>query len=148
MAPDFQPWITRIEDLRDAAAGVELRPGDVVLIRTGWGRYWHEAGRFFDTARGIPGITVEAATWLADRRVSMVGADTPGVEHISQLAKFGALPVHRLLLVDKGIHLLETADLEELSAMAVREFVFVATPLRLRGASGSPVRPLALVAVP
>ena len=55
------------------------------------------------------------------------------------------LPAHRVLLVERGIYIIETMALEELAAAQVYEFVFVLSPLPLFGATGSPVRPLAVV---
>jgi kynurenine formamidase len=55
------------------------------------------------------------------------------------------LPAHRVLLVEHGIYIIEAMALEELAAAEVYEFTFVLVPLRLIGATGSPVRPLALV---
>jgi kynurenine formamidase len=55
------------------------------------------------------------------------------------------MPVHVHLLVESGIHIIECLNLEELAAAGVSEFVFVGAPLKIRGATGAPLRPLALV---
>jgi kynurenine formamidase len=55
------------------------------------------------------------------------------------------LPAHRILLVEAGIHIIEVMDLSRLAASDVSEFIFVATPLKLVGATGSPIRPIALI---
>jgi len=55
------------------------------------------------------------------------------------------MPVHVHLLVESGIHIIECLNLEELAADGVHEFAFAAVPMKIRGATGAPVRPLALV---
>ena len=62
----------------------------------------------------------------------------PGAGHAT-------LPVHRILLVEAGIHIMEVMNLTELAAAGVGEFLFVAAPLKLVGATGSPTRPLAII---
>jgi kynurenine formamidase len=131
------------EELQAAAEGVELREGDVVLVRTGTGALWadrpaYEAG---------PGVGAEGSRWLAGFRPLAVGADNlawdaPGARD----PELGTLPGHTLLIVRAGIHIIESLYLEELAADGVREVVFVCLPLKLRGGTGSPVRPIALVA--
>jgi kynurenine formamidase len=128
------------DDLR--ASGVTPRPGDVVLIRTGWvtamlsdplGYCDHE-----------PGIDTSAAEWLAEADVAAVGADNYAVE--VQPAPPGEMfPVHQLLLRDCGIPLIENLLLDELAAAGAAEFCFVAAPLPLVGGTAGPVCPLALL---
>ncbi len=72
-------------------------------------------------------------------------SDTTAYEHIPAREGHRLLPVHRLLLVEHGIPIIEMLNLEELADSSVRVFGFVAAPLRLVGATGSPLRPLALV---
>jgi kynurenine formamidase len=129
-----------------AAAGVEVRAGDVVLVRTGWSRHFADPQRFLGLHDGVPGITTDAAAWLADAGVVAVGGDTTSVERIPAGQGHSLLPVHRLLLVERGIHLIEMLDLETLAADGVAEFLFVAVPLKILGATGSPLRPLAVTA--
>lgn len=128
-----------------AATGVAVLPGDVALVRTGWGRLWHDPEAFVGHASGVPGPGEEAAAWLADRGVRATGADTIAYEALAPGAGHARLPVHRLLLVERGVHILETLLLEELARDGVHEFLFVAAPLKLVGGTGSPLRPLALV---
>ena len=125
--------------------GVDVRAGDAVLVRTGWpvGRYDDPVG-YAGWESGVPGPDVSAARWLAERRIRLTGADTIAYEHLAPGAGHSTLPVHLELLVRHGIHIVEVLDLEALAADRVREFLFVLVPLRLVGATGSPVRPLAL----
>ncbi|GGO22076.1 cyclase family protein [Micromonospora parathelypteridis] len=129
-----------------AAAGVEVRAGDIVLVRTGWSRHFADPQRFLGIHDGVPGITTDAAAWLADTGVVAVGGDTTSVEQISAGQGHSLLPVHRLLLVERGIYLIEMLDLEKLAADNIAEFLFVAIPLKILGGTGSPLRPLAVTA--
>lgn len=126
--------------------GVDVRAGDALLIRTGWprGRY-ADATRYVGWETGVPGPTESAAHWIVDRAVRVTGADTIAYERLEPNAGHSSLPVHVILLVGAGVHIVEVLDLEELSAQRVYEFLFVLIPLKLVGATGSPVRPLAVV---
>jgi len=125
---------------------VEVREGDAVLVRSGWpvGRY-QDGPAYAGWATGVPGPDESAACWLAERRVRVTGADTIAYEWLAPGTGHSRLPVHRILLVESGIHIVEVMALEELARDGVREFLFVLAPLRLVGATGSPVRPLAVV---
>ena len=83
--------------------------------------------------------------WLADRRVRLAGGETIAFEVIRPGAGHATLPVHRILLVEAGIHIIETMDLTGLAASGSLEFVLVVTPLKIVGGTGSPIRPIALV---
>ena len=135
------------EDLASAEreAGVEVRDGDVALIRSGWAQHFGDAGVFLGHESGVPGPTEEAARWLAARGVRATGAETIAYEQIKPEVGHALLPVHRLLLAEHGIHIIEVMNLSGLAAAGVREFLFVLAPLRIVGGTGSPVRPLALV---
>ncbi|WP_213451295.1 cyclase family protein [Rhizomonospora bruguierae] len=133
-------------DLAAAAARQRTRigAGDVVLVRTGWGSHWDDHDRYIGAATGVPGPDADAAEWLAGREVRAAGSDTIAFEHIPAGVGHASLPVHRILLVDNGINIIETLDLDRLAAERVYEFVLVLSPLHLTGATGAPVRPLAL----
>jgi len=126
--------------------GVEIGGGDAVLFRTGWpvGRYEEEAA-YVGWPTGVPGPDETAARWLAGRKVHVAGSDTIAFEWLAPGAGHSRLPVHVILLVENGIHIIEVLDLEELAAAGVHEFLFICSPLKMVGATGSPVRPLALV---
>jgi len=123
-----------------AAQGIEIQPGDVVLLRTGWAAYWSEPARYLAQGRG-PGPSLEGAQWLSGRGVFAAGSDTVAFERLPA----ETMPVHVHLLVESGIHIIECLNLEELAAARVMTFLFVAAPLKIRGATGAPLRPLALV---
>jgi kynurenine formamidase len=135
------------DDLSAAArkAGLEVRAGDVALICSGWSANFGDADVFLGHDTGVPGPTEEAARWLADRGVRATGAETIAYEQIKAEVGHRLLPVHRLLLVERGIHIVEVMNLAGLVAAGVREFLFVLAPLKIVGGTGSPVRPLAVV---
>lgn len=139
--------VVTAEDLEAAAnrAGVAPAKGDVVLVRTGWARLWDDPGAFVGHAEGVAGPGPEAAAWLAEHGIRATGSDTIAYEALAPGAGHARLPVHRLLLVERGIHILETLQLEQLAGDRVAEFLFIAAPLKLVGGTGSPLRPLALV---
>lgn len=137
-------------DLEGAAArqGVTVEAGDAVLIRSGWGCNFHDPVAFVGHDSGVPGPGEAAATWLAERGVALAGADTIAFERLAPGAGHALLPAHRVLLVEAGIPIMETMVLDELAGHAVYEFGFVVAPLKLVGATGSPIRPLAIVGEP
>jgi kynurenine formamidase len=136
-------------DLEAACArqGTAVEPGDVVLIRSGWGRFFTHPDRnvYIGTDSGVPGVGEAGAVWLADRGAHAAGADTIAFECLPPGAGHSVLPAHRVLLVERGVYIIETMNLEELAAEGVYEFTFVLSPLPIFGATGSPVRPLAVV---
>jgi kynurenine formamidase len=122
------------------AQDVRPAPGDAVLVRTGWIRHWPDHERYHSNP--APGLVLDAAEWLAARGARCVGSDTYAVEKVPA----HGLAVHVALLVDHGIPMIEMLDLEALARARAFTFLFVAVPLKLKGATGSPLRPLALVA--
>jgi kynurenine formamidase len=124
----------------EAARKTAIRPGDVVLVRTGWARYFEDARRFVNDTR-LPGPGLSAARWLSAQGIFAAGSDTVAFEK----SPVPSMPVHVHLLVESGIHIIECLNLEELARDGVTEFLFVAVPMKIRGATGAPVRPLALV---
>ena len=122
---------------------VPLAAGDVVLIRTGWGRWFGVDNRRY--LEGEPGIDVPAARWLTGQGVVAIGADTMAVEVLPNPDHGLALPVHQHALAEAGVHLIENLVLDELAASGVGVFCFVLLAVKFRGATGSPARPVALV---
>lgn len=126
------------------AQGTDLRPADIVLVRTGWwrlfGRGPEQRARFYASE---PGVSAATGHWFHQRDIVALGADNPAVEAVTSWTQ--PLPVHRDIIWGCGGYLLEFLDLEALAADKVYEFLFVATPLRLDGGVGSPIVPLAIV---
>lgn len=135
---DFVVDAARLERAARSAR-VEIEPGDVVLVRTGWARYWDDSRSFVNGLR-CPGVNREGAVWLSRKGVFAAGSDTIAFEFLPA----PTMPVHVHLLVESGIHIIECLNLEQLAAEGVHESVFVAAPLRIPGATGSPIRPVAL----
>ncbi len=131
-------------DLQQALARqyLALQPGDAVIIHTGWGKLWGKDNARY--MRAMPGIGIAAAEWLAKQDPMLVGSDTAPVEISPNPDPQLSLPVHQIMLVVHGIHLLENMKLDELAAKRVHEFALTMQPLKLRGGTGSTVAPAAI----
>jgi kynurenine formamidase len=144
------------EDL-DAAAerqGVEIQPGDIILVRTGWRTKFVKEADPNAFMAGEPGIGMGAIGWLYDHDIAAIASDNWAVEALSPSGDFYAaeiegmvLNVHCILIRDMGLTLGEIMDFDELAADCgqdgVYEFFFCGPPLKFTGAVGSPVNPLA-----
>jgi kynurenine formamidase len=132
------------KDLQEALRyqGVEVLEGDVVLIHTGHGQLWMVDNDEYN--RGAPGIGMEAALWLAEKKIVMTGADTWPVEVIPSEDPELAFPVHQELIARRGIYNFENLDLAQLAADQVYEFAFMFAPVKFKGATGSPGNPVAI----
>ncbi len=133
-------------DAWSAKMGIEIAPGDVVLIRTGrWARPNNEA--LLDNYESLVGLHASAVKWLRARDVAAVGTDG-GADVLPSRVEGQFAPVHKLLLVAMGTQIFDNLNLEELSAEAKRlarwEFLFTAAPLRIPGGTGSPLNPIAI----
>jgi kynurenine formamidase len=126
---------------RQGLSEKDLRPGDALIFRYGWSRFWRDP-QAYDA--NPPGIGLEVARWVAERKASMVGSDQSGTEVQPSADPNQLYPVHQELMMKNGILNLENLTLEELARDGVYEFLFVFTPVRFKGATGSPGRPLAI----
>ncbi len=124
--------------------GIDIAAGDVVLVYTGNEHAWGNPEQYL----AGPGMAGDASRWLAARGVLAVGADNMAWDLLGlHDAELGCtLPGHVILLVQHGIYIIENLRLSELAAASAYRFTFICTPLKLVGATGSPVRPVALVA--
>jgi kynurenine formamidase len=133
----------RAADLTRAAeyGGVELRPGDAILIRTGQMRHWPDEISF---DRRAAGVVLDGARLLAEAGPVAVGSDTSWFE---TREREGGLPnkVHIHLLLDHGIFIMEWLHLEQLASARAFEFLFITLPLKIMGATGSWIRPVCLL---
>lgn len=132
------------EDLKGALSrqGIQLKKGDVVLIRTGQARHYQDAARYL---HDYPGVSLEAVKWLVEEQGAMLlGADNLSLEAFPPERQDNWVPVHTYLLAERGVMFVEQMFLEDLSRDRVYEFAFIAASLKLRGASGSPMRPIAI----
>ncbi len=131
-----------VDDLKAALrkTNASLRPGDAVLIRTGWARHWNDAELFIGKRGGMPGPGEQAAQWMIDQGATLVGSDTPGYECLPTPGR----SVHAMMLVDAGIHIIENLNLEEIAHCGKWSILLIALPLRLVGSTGSPIRPVGI----
>jgi kynurenine formamidase len=132
------------------ATGVQLRPGDVALIRTGWPTMYAESRERYYHPQ--PGLSYDGGVWLAERDVAVVAMDNTGIAGLDHQGRFAEPPeedLHLLFLWRHGIHLLEMLWLEELaeqiSQRGSAHFLFVIAPLAVEGGTASPVQPLAVL---
>ena len=124
------------------AAGLQVERGDAILLRTGWLESQKGVRHVdFDTE---PGIDVEAAMWLVEREVAIVGADNFAVE-VLPFPEGKVFPVHQRLIRDYGVQLIEGLMLDPLVDSGRHEFLFVASALPIVGASGSPLAPVVVL---
>jgi len=132
-------------DLQEALKkqGTTLRPGDVVLTRTGLMTLWPDVAKY--RLADQAGLSLEAAQWLVEgQKAMLLGADNFGVENFPSKDPENFVPVHTYLQAEQGVSLLEALWLEDLAKDQVYEFLFIATPLKMRGATASPIRPIAI----
>ena len=121
---------------------LKLERGDVVLIRTGQAGFYHDASKYLDN---FPGISLDAVKWLVEEKeIMLLGADNLSLEAFPSEREDNWVPVHTYLLAEKGVMFIEQMFLEELAKDQIYEFAFIAASLKLRGASGSPMRPIAI----
>jgi len=129
----MHPVVTRGLMLNIAALkGVDILPGGYAITYIG-----HDSG--------VPGVDASAGQWLADKKIVVTGCDTTAYEHIAPGKGHAVLPVHRILLVDAGINIIEHMNLEVANEKNISEFMFILAPLKIVGGTGSPVRPLAVI---
>lgn len=122
---------------------VAIREGDVVLVRTGWGQLYMVDNATYVAAE--PGLTEEAAHWLTERHIAVVGADNMAVEVMPAQHADRVFPVHQHFLVEAGVHMIENIQLEEVCREGVWEFLFIALPVKYKGATASTLRPIAII---
>jgi len=153
-------WIS-LEDLQNSAKAqkVEIQKGDIVLVRTGWRKMWDEPGADgrVDMAHSKwhqpqPGIGPDSLAFFNEMDIVAVGSDNAAVEwgfpvkanYVRKAFSFPALPLHVDFLWNRGAYIIEILNLDELAKDQAYEFLFVLSPLLLRGGIGVPVNPIAI----
>ncbi|MBF4160770.1 cyclase family protein [Nocardioides acrostichi] len=136
--------VITLAEFLEALGDTVVSAGDAVLVNTGYLSLWAGPADVVARHKGA-GISVEVADHLADLGVVLVGSDTETVEADPSPDPANPHPVHIRLMIERGVHLLELAWLGDLARDGVTEFLFVCLPLRVRGATGSMVRPVAVV---
>jgi len=135
---DLEACITRQKMPADA-----IKSGDCVFLNTGWGSLWNKDNAQF--TKGEPGIGLEAAKWFISKDIVLIGADQWAIEVVPNPDANLAFPVHQELIAKNGIHIHENLVTAELAADGVSTFCYIMLPLKIKGATGSPGRPIALV---
>jgi len=128
---------------REGIAESSIQPGDGVFFNTGWGSLWKKDNAKFN--EGCPGIGLEVARWIVAKQTSVVGADTWPTEVVPNPNPDLAFVVHNELITKNGIYNHENLNFDDLIKDRVHEFVYSFAPLRIKGATGSPGRPIAIV---
>lgn len=132
-------------EMLDAAvktSGTQLAPGDVVLVRTGWGKFYATDPQRY--VAGEPGLNLAAARYLTEANVVAIGSDNMAIEVMPGADPAISMPVHQHTLVDSGVYLIENMALDELAGCSRSVFCFIMLSVRYRGATGSPARPIAI----
>ncbi|HET7052312.1 MAG TPA: cyclase family protein [Solirubrobacterales bacterium] len=122
---------------------VEIGAGDVVVVHTGWSKLWNVDNERYGALE--PGLGWEAGHWLTDRRISLAAADNWCLEVWPPEKEDAPLAVHQHLLAETGTYILENIKTQELIDGGVSEFLFVLSPNRTKGSTGSMASPLAVV---
>ena len=136
-------YIITADDLQQALAKekLTLQPGDVVVINTGYGKLMGKDNQRYE--KNSPGISIAAGQWLMTQNPMLVGADNCCLEVRPSEARM-SLPIHQMFLIQYGVHILENLKLEQLSAAHAYEFAFIVQPLKMKGATGAAVQPVAI----
>ena len=140
-----QGYAITADELKACAAAESIMPqkGDMLLVRTGYAARWNDAAAYLEAA----GVSKSGSLWAAEAGVAAVGADNMAWDAPQERdPETGSMLFgHLHLLAQKGIYIIENLILEELAREHHYEFAFVGIPLKFMGATGSPIRPLALV---
>jgi kynurenine formamidase len=136
-------YIITPADIQQALARTDqkLAPGDAVVIRTGWSKLMGKENQRYGSVS--PGLGIAAAEWLVGQEPMLIAADSCCVE-VRPSEPGYSLPVHAMMLIQNGIYLIENLELESLAAARAYEFAFIVQPLKIKGATGSAVAPIAI----
>src|SRR5215467_878688 len=136
-------YIITPDDLQQALARAnqKLQAGDAVVIRTGWSKLMGKENQRYGSVS--PGIGVAAGQWLVGQEPMLIAADNCCVE-VRPSEPPHNLPIHAMMLIQQGIYLIENLELEALAAARAYEFAFIVQPLKIKGATGSAVAPIAI----
>jgi len=129
---------------RQGMSEADITEGSACMWRTGWGEeLWMKDNARFNS--GEPGIGVGAAEWLAAKGISVGAADVWAIECVPNPDPNLAFPVHQIFLPKNGIHILENVRLDHLANDGGDKFAFIFSTLPIKGATGSPGNPIAVV---
>lgn len=119
--------------------------GDAIFFHTGISAFWNEPHTYNSYYDRSPGIGMELAEWIADMDISVTGSDTPATEVSPPEIEGTRLPVHQYLITRSGIRLIDNINTGEAAGKGAWEFLFICAPMKIRGATASPVVPLAII---
>ncbi len=141
MLPDS--YLITAQDLQQALAkeNMTLQPGDAVVVRTGWSKLMGKDNERFE--RTPAGLTAAAGQWLVTQDPMLIAADNCCLDARPGEPGLG-MPIHTMMLIQYGIHLVENLKLETLAAARAYEFAFIVQPVPLKGATGMTVAPIAI----
>lgn len=139
---DFRIEVEHL-DAAVARQGLEIQPGDAILLHTGWADLWDTDPERYDASE--PGIVASSAHWMIERRPSLVGADNWALEVVPPVDPERPFVAHQHLIVESGIYILENLVTRELRDASTDPFLLVAAPLPIRGATGSMLRAAAVL---
>ena len=137
-------YVITIDDIEGTMSrqGVDIREGDVIMFHTGHGALWMTDNEAYGGP--VPGPSVTTVKWLIEKKPVMLASDTWPVEAVPGEDPDRAFESHQHLLVCNGIYIHENLDTAALAADRVYEFAYIFSPLRLKGATGSPGNPIAV----
>ncbi len=124
---------------------IKIEKGDAVFFYTGISKEFNNPKNYDKYYDSSPGIGYDLAKFLAEKNVSVTGSDTPSSEVTPPEIKNTRLPVHQYLIAKSGIRLIDNIKLDELSMDKIYEFTFICLPLLIKGATASPVSPVAII---
>jgi kynurenine formamidase len=142
-------WLERITPAdvmaalqREGISETSIKPGDAIFFNTGWGSLWMKDNAKFN--EGEPGIGLDVAKWVVSKQAALVGADTWATEVVPNPNKDIAFVVHNELITRNGIFNHENLNFDELIKDKAYEFVYVFSPMPIKGATGSAGGPIAI----
>lgn len=119
--------------------GVEIKKGDIIMIRTGKMTVWPDRDLFLNNS---PGLNIEGAEYLAGLGAMIIGADNIALEQSPSVEEHNYFPVHTYLFSEVGVPIIEVLNLEELAEEKIYEVGFIARAMPLKGATGAPLQPV------
>jgi kynurenine formamidase len=142
LPPKYEITVADLEGALQKAR-LDLRPADALYFHTGWGSHWIKDNATFSGSE--PGIGVEAGRWLVSKQIVLCGADNWAIEVVPNPNPRLAFPVHQDFIPRNGIYNHENCATEVLAQNDVREFLLMFMPLKIKGATGSPGAPVAVI---
>lgn len=134
-------YVITVDDLKECIEKeqVELKQGDIIMIRTGRMAVWPDCAKY---EWNTPGIEIHGAEFLCEQGGMILASDNIALEVAPSVEEDNYFPVHSYLFSEIGASILELLWLEELSKDKVYEGGIMMMPMPLVGATGAPVQPM------